>query len=75
MVGFFIITIKDTKNMMNDLFSLETLHQITLVLTSLVTLASTITAITDTPKDMGLKRKIYKIIEFLALVTEKTKQK
>ena len=58
---------------MNDL--LEATQQISLFVTSLVTLASTITAITDTPSDNSLKRKIYKIIEFFALVTEKTKQR
>jgi hypothetical protein len=58
---------------MNDL--LEATQHISLFVTSLVTLASTITAITDTPSDTSLRGKIYKIIEFFALVTEKTKQR
>jgi hypothetical protein len=39
-----------------------------------VTFASTITAITNTPHPDGMWGKIYKMIEFLALVTNKTKQ-
>ena len=58
---------------MHDL--LEYIQQIAIITTSLVTLASTITAVTDTPSDDNLKGKIYKIIEFLALVNDRTKQR
>lgn len=43
--------------------------------TSIITIASVITASTNTPKDDGIVRKLYAIIEFLALVNEKAKQK
>lgn len=46
-----------------------------IMLTSLVTVASTITAFTNTPPDTTLQGKLYKLIELMALVTEKTKQK
>jgi hypothetical protein len=75
MVGFFIITFKDTNIMLNDLLSWDTLQYVGTLITSIVTLASTITAVTDTPADTSIKSKIYKIIEFLALVNEKTKQR
>lgn len=55
---------------------LDNLQNVAVVITSLVTLASTVTAVTDTPsKSAGFKRKLYKILEIFALVTEKTKQK
>lgn len=41
----------------------------------IVTLASSITAVTNTPKDDGIIRKIYSVIEFFALVNDKVKQK
>lgn len=37
--------------------------------------ASAITALTDTPRDDNFVKKLYKIIELLALVTAKTKQR
>jgi hypothetical protein len=37
--------------------------------------ASAITALTPTPKDDSAVRKIYKVIELLALVTRRTKQR
>jgi hypothetical protein len=37
--------------------------------------ASAITALTDTPHDDNFVKKFYKVIEFLALVTAKTKQR
>ena len=37
--------------------------------------ASAVTALTSTPKDDTFVRKFYKVIEFLALVTAKTKQR
>lgn len=36
---------------------------------------SVITATTNTPKDDGVVGKIYKVIEFFALVNDKAKQK
>lgn len=43
--------------------------------TAIVTIASSITALTNTPKDDGVLRKIYAVIEFFALVNDKVKQK
>ncbi len=43
--------------------------------TSIITIASVITASTNTPNDDGIIRKLYAIIEFLAFVNEKAKQK
>lgn len=43
--------------------------------TAIVTIASSITALTNTPKDDGIVRKLYSVIEFLALVNDKAKQK
>lgn len=57
---------------MLEYLNLDTI--ITLV-TSIVTIASVITASTNTPKDDNIVRKLYAIIEFLALVNEKAKQK
>jgi hypothetical protein len=37
--------------------------------------ASAITALTPTPKDDSAVRKVYRIIELLALVTSRTKQR
>jgi len=37
--------------------------------------ASAITALTPTPKDDTVVRKVYKVIELLALVTKRTKQR
>ncbi len=76
MVGFFIITLKGhTHIMLKDLLSWDTLQYLGTLITTIVTLASTITAVTDTPSDTSIKSKIYKLIEFLALVNDKTKQR
>lgn len=53
----------------------EPFTQIAQIVTTIVTVASAITALTNTPKDDGIVRNIYKIIEFFALVNEKVKQK
>lgn len=45
------------------------------IFTLIVTIASTITAVTPTPKDDGIIKRIYSIIEILALVIGKAKQK
>lgn len=45
------------------------------IITSIITIASVITSMTNTPKDDGIVRSFYSIIEFLALVNAKAKQK
>ena len=45
------------------------------ILTALVTAASAITALTPTPKDDGWVKKVYTIIEWLALNVGKAKDK
>ena len=47
---------------------------IALIITATVTFASAITAVTPTPKDDVIVRKIYKVIEALGLVVGKAKQ-
>jgi hypothetical protein len=37
--------------------------------------ASAITALTPTPKDDNIVRKLYRVIEIIALVTKRTKQR
>jgi hypothetical protein len=43
--------------------------------TAIVTIASIITNWTPTPKDDGIVKKIYSVIEFFAMVNYKAKQK
>ena len=52
-------------------------HKIDLIniLTALVTAASAITALTPTPKDDGWVKKVYTVIEWLALNVGKAKDK
>lgn len=57
---------------MIEFLNLETIVTIG---TSIVTIASAITATTNTPKDDGVVKWLYSIIEFLALVNKKAKQK
>jgi len=45
------------------------------ILTALVTAASAITALTPTPKDDGWVKKVYTVIEWLALNIGKAKDK
>jgi hypothetical protein len=45
------------------------------ILTALVTAASAITALTPTPKDDGWVKKVYTVIEWLALNVGKAKDK
>ncbi len=75
MVGFLLSHLRETHIMLKDLLSWDMLDYLGTLITSIVTLASTITAITDTPSDTSIKSKIYKLIEFLALVNDKTKQR
>ena len=51
------------------------IEEITTIATSIVTIASIIAAITPTPKDDNLIRKIYKIIDLLAINVGKAKEK
>jgi hypothetical protein len=57
---------------MLELLNLESIISIG---TAVVTIASSITALTNTPKDDGVVKKLYKIIEVLAIVNSKVKQK
>jgi hypothetical protein len=45
------------------------------IFTAIVTIASAIVNYTDTPKDDGFIKKIYKVIEFFAMVNYKAKDK
>jgi hypothetical protein len=45
------------------------------VYASIVTIASIITATTDTPREGGLWRFLYGIIEYMALVNDRAKQR
>jgi hypothetical protein len=60
---------------MIDIFNNTLLSEIVAIGTAIVTIASIITNRTNTPKDDGIVRKLYSIIEFLALVNDKAKQK
>ena len=51
------------------------LESVATLVTTIVTVASGITAMTNTPKDDGIVKFIYSIIEFFALVNDKAKQK
>ena len=51
------------------------LESVATLVTTIVTVASGITATTTTPKDDGIVKFIYSIIEFFALVNDKAKQK
>jgi hypothetical protein len=54
---------------------LENLHYYINIATAVISFASVVTAITPTPNDNYVLGKIYKVIEFLALVNKRTKQK
>lgn len=45
------------------------------ILTAAVTLASAVAAITPTPKDDGVVKKLYKLLDLLALNVGKAKEK
>jgi len=45
------------------------------ILTAIVTAASAITAVTKTPPEGSWKSKVYKLVEFLAIVVGKAKDK
>jgi hypothetical protein len=57
------------------MLELLNLENIVSIGTAVVTIASSITALTNTPKDDGVVKKLYKIIEVLAIVNNKVKQK
>lgn len=48
---------------------------VALVVTAVISLASAITALTPTPKDDAVVRKLYRIIEALGLVVGRAKDK
>lgn len=51
------------------------LEQIATIASYIVTAMSFITATTNTPQSNGVLGKMYKVIEFFALVNDKVKQK
>ena len=53
----------------------ENWEQIVVILTSAVALASAVAAITPTPKDDGIVKKLYKLIDVLAINVGKAKEK
>jgi hypothetical protein len=53
----------------------ENWEQIVIILTSAVALASAVAAITPTPKDDGIVKKLYKLIDLLAINVGKAKEK
>ena len=48
-------------------YIIENKHQLFGVVTAVIAAASAIAALTPTPKDDGFIKKIYKVIDFLAL--------
>mgnify|MGYP000102800700 CR=1 FL=1 len=62
---------------MNEIitFITENKQQVIGVLTSIVAVASAICALTPTPKDDGIVRKLYVIVEWMALNIGKSKQR
>ena len=56
-------------------FVQENWEGIALILTSAVALASAVAAITPTPKDDGIVKKLYKLVDALALNVGKAKEK
>ncbi len=50
-------------------------EEVLLVLSSGVALASAVAALTETPKDDGIVKKLYKIIDLLAINVGKAKDK
>tara|TARA_R110000824_G_scaffold179646_1_gene359923 strand:+ start:557 stop:733 length:177 start_codon:yes stop_codon:yes gene_type:complete len=53
----------------------ENWEQILQVLTAVIAAASAIAALTPTPKDDGVIKKLYKLVDLLALNVGKSKQK
>ena len=56
-------------------FIKENWEQIGIILTSVVAIASAVSAMTPTPKDDGIVKKLYKIVDLLALNVGKAKDK
>ena len=56
-------------------FIKENWEQIGIILTSVVAIASAVAAMTPTPKDDGIVKKLYKIVDLLALNVGKAKDK
>jgi len=62
---------------MNELIQsvIDNRGEIIAILTSVVALASAVCALTPTPKDDGVVKVAYKVVEWLALNVGKAKQK
>jgi hypothetical protein len=56
-------------------FIKENWEGICIILTSVVAIASAVAAMTPTPKDDGIVKKLYKIVDLLALNVGKAKEK
>ena len=56
-------------------FLKENWEHIGIILTSVVAIASAVAAMTPTPKDDGIVKKLYKVVDLLALNIGKAKDK
>ena len=50
-------------------------EQVGIIITSIVAIASAVSAMTPTPKDDGIGKKLYKVLDLLALNVGKAKDK
>ena len=50
-------------------------EQVGIIITSIVAIASAVSAMTPTPKDDGIVKKLYKVLDLLALNVGKAKDK
>ena len=50
-------------------------EQVGIIITSVVAIASAVSAMTPTPKDDGIVKKLYKLVDLLALNVGKAKEK
>ena len=50
-------------------------EQVGIIITSVVAIASAVSAMTPTPKDDGIVKKLYKVLDLLALNVGKAKDK
>tara|TARA_R110000824_G_scaffold282148_3_gene470443 strand:- start:2721 stop:2897 length:177 start_codon:yes stop_codon:yes gene_type:complete len=56
-------------------FIKEYWEQIGIILSGIVAIASAVAAMTPTPKDDGIAKKLYKLVDLLALNVGKAKEK
>ena len=56
-------------------FIKEYWEQIGIILSAVVAIASAVAAMTPTPKDDGIAKKLYKLVDLLALNVGKAKEK